>query len=90
MNRAKTNKMTVDLGASQVRRRLAGHGFGVRKVESAGRKRAVIVHTATGAHLRQLEAFFHDVLAAGDLPSMLMLFMIMPICLEQLTLLIPA
>ena len=36
-----------------------GHGFGVRRIESAGKGRAVIIHTATGIHLRQLEAMFH-------------------------------
>jgi hypothetical protein len=54
----------VLLGAAEVRRRLKGHGFGVRRVESAGTKRAVIIHTATGAHLRQLESLFQDALAA--------------------------
>jgi hypothetical protein len=48
----------VNLSASEVRRRLKGHGFGVRRIESAGKGRAVIVHTATGKHLRQLEALF--------------------------------
>jgi DNA transformation protein and related proteins len=52
----KTGRLYVPLGASKVRRRLKGHGFGVKKVETAGKKRAVIVHTATGKHLRQLEA----------------------------------
>ena len=51
------------LGASQVRRRLKGHGFGVRKVYSDGKNRAVIIHTATGEHLRELEDFFRDVLS---------------------------
>jgi len=48
----------VTLSASEVRRRLKGHGFGVRRIESAGKGRAVIVHTATGKHLRQLESLF--------------------------------
>jgi hypothetical protein len=43
---------------------LKGHGFGVRKVETAGNNRAVIIHTATGEHLRQLEALFEDVIEA--------------------------
>jgi hypothetical protein len=58
----KTDRLYVALGASQVRRRLKGHGFGVRKVETAGKNRAVIIHTATGEHLRQLESLFHDVI----------------------------
>jgi hypothetical protein len=52
------------LSASQTRRRLKGHGFGVRKVETAGSGMAVIIHTATGQHRRELEALFHDVLVA--------------------------
>ncbi len=53
------------LGASQVRRRLQGHGFGVRKVYSDGKNRAVIIHTATGEHLQELEDFFRDVLTTA-------------------------
>jgi DNA transformation protein and related proteins len=62
MNEVKGDKLCVALGASKVRRRLKGHGFGVRKVYADGKNRAVIIHTATGDHLRQLEAFFQDVL----------------------------
>jgi hypothetical protein len=60
----RTDRLYVNLGASQVRRRLKGHGFGVRKVETAGKNRALIIHTATGEHLRQLEALFQDVVEA--------------------------
>jgi DNA transformation protein len=60
----KTDRLYVNLGASQVRRRLKGHGFGVKKIETAGKSRAVIIHTATGEHLRQLEALFQDVVEA--------------------------
>jgi hypothetical protein len=56
----------VKLSASEVRRRLKGHGFGVRRIESAGKGRAVIVHTATGKHLRQLEAFFQGALESSS------------------------
>lgn len=63
MNEIKGQRLHVMLGASQVRRRLKGLGFGVRKVESAGRGEAVIVHTATGQHLRELRSIFQDVLA---------------------------
>jgi DNA transformation protein len=59
---AKTDRFYVQLGASQARRRLKGHGFGVKKVETAGNNRSVIIHTATGKHLRQLESLFHDVI----------------------------
>jgi DNA transformation protein and related proteins len=53
-------KLYVGLSASEARRRLKGHGFGIRKVESAGKNRALIIHTATGYHRRRLEALFHD------------------------------
>lgn len=64
MSTVKGDRLYVELSASQARRRLRGHGFGVRKVESAGRNRAAIIHTATGQHRRELEALFRDVLAA--------------------------
>lgn len=57
----KGQKLFVNLGPSQARRRLKGFGHGVRKVQSAGRNRAVIIHTATGQHLTELEAKFADV-----------------------------
>ena len=64
MTKTKTDKLYVNLSASQVRKRLKGHGFGVKKVESADRNQAVIIHTATGQHLRELEALLADVLAS--------------------------
>ena len=57
----KGDKLFVNIGASQARRRLKGFGHGVRKVQTAGRNRAVVIHTATGQHLRELEAQFADV-----------------------------
>ena len=63
MNGIKGQRLHVMLGASQVRRRLKGLGYGVRNVESAGRGEAIIIHTATGQHLRELQAIFQDVLA---------------------------
>ena len=63
MKQLKGDRLYVNLGASQVRRRLKGLGFGVKKVESAGRQRAAIIHTATGEHRRELVALFQDVLA---------------------------
>jgi hypothetical protein len=62
VNEIKGHRLHVKLGASQVRRRLKGLGFGVRKVESAGRGEALIIHTATGQHLRELQAVFQDVM----------------------------
>jgi hypothetical protein len=64
-------RLHVELGASQVRRRLKGHGFGVKKVESAGRGQAVIIHTATGEHLRELRQLFQDVLQPTKIQAQL-------------------
>ncbi len=66
MGEIKGERLYVELGASQVKRRLKGHGFGVRKVHSDGKSRAVIIHTATGDHLRDLEALFQDVIGSSD------------------------
>jgi DNA transformation protein len=57
----KGDKLFVNVGASQARRRLKGFGHGVRKVQTAGRNQAVIIHTARGRNLRELEAKFSDV-----------------------------
>lgn len=57
----KGDKLLVNVGASQARRRLKGFGHGVRKVQSAGRNQALIIHTATGQHLAELESKFTDV-----------------------------
>lgn len=51
----------VNVGASEARRRLKGVGHGVRKIQSAGRGQAVIIHTATGRHRAELERLFADV-----------------------------
>ncbi len=59
-------KLYVKLSASEVRRRLKGHGLGVRRIESAGKGRALIVHTATGKHLRQLESLFQDAVESSE------------------------
>lgn len=55
------DKLYVNLAASQARRRLKGFGHGVRKIYSAGRDRAVVIHTATGKHLDELVRKFADV-----------------------------
>ncbi len=57
----KGDKLFVNLGASQARRRLKGFGHGVRNIQTAGRNQAVVIHTASGQHLRDLEAKFADV-----------------------------
>lgn len=57
----KGDKLLVNVGASETRRRLKGFGHGVRKVQSAGRNQALVIHTATGGHLAELEAKFADV-----------------------------
>lgn len=62
MKEIKGERLHVWLSATQTRRRLVGRGYGVRRVYSAGRHEAVIVHTATGEHRRELEAIFRDVL----------------------------
>jgi hypothetical protein len=67
MTHIKGYRLYIRLGASQTRRRLKGHGFGVRRVESAGKHRAAIVHTATGSHREALYALFADVLEADEL-----------------------
>lgn len=61
MPKIKGQQLYVELGASQVRRRLRGFGHGVRKVQAAGKHRSVIIHTATGEHLSELKALFDDV-----------------------------
>ncbi|MEQ8784933.1 MAG: hypothetical protein RIC55_01485 [Pirellulaceae bacterium] len=66
MNAAKGARLYVNLSASQARRRLKGFGHGVRKIETAGRRRAAILHTATGEHLRELEHLLADVLTSED------------------------
>lgn len=58
-------KLFVNVGASEARRRVKHFGHGVRKVSSAGRGQAVIVHTAYGKNLRELEAKFSDVGFSG-------------------------
>ena len=60
MHNIKGDRLYVNLSASQVRRRLKGFGHGVRKVQSAGKNQAVIIHTATGRHLAELQALFED------------------------------
>lgn len=57
----KGSHLYVNVGPSEARRRLKGFGHGVRKVQSAGRNQAVIIHTATGQHLTELEGKFADV-----------------------------
>lgn len=59
----------VNLSASETRRRLQGYGHGVRKIHSGGKNQAVVIHTATGEHLQELEAKFADVGCWSDLPD---------------------
>ena len=60
MTDIKGDRLYVNASASQARKRLKGFGHGVRKVQSAGKNQAVIIHTATGRHLEELEAVFSD------------------------------
>jgi DNA transformation protein and related proteins len=64
MTDIKGDRLYVNLSASQTRRRLQGHGFGVKKIHSDGRNRAVIIHTATGRHYDELRALFADVISS--------------------------
>ncbi len=57
----KGDKLIVNLGASETRRRLKGYGHGVRKIHSAGKNQAVVIHTTTGRYLQELKARFADV-----------------------------
>ncbi len=66
MHNIKGDRLYVNLSASQVRRRLKGFGHGVRKVQSAGKNQAVIIHTATGQHLAELQALFSDALPSAS------------------------
>ena len=61
MGEPKGDHLYVNLGASQTRKRLRGFGHGVRKVQTAGRHQAVIIHTALGRNLLELQALFADV-----------------------------
>lgn len=61
MTDPKGTRLYVNCSAAQARRRLEGFGHGVRKIHSAGAGRAVIIHTATGQHLHELESQFADV-----------------------------
>lgn len=57
----KGDRLFVNVSAAETRRRLRRFGHGVRKIRSAGKNRAVIIHTATGEHLEELQAQFDDV-----------------------------
>jgi len=48
MTELKGQALCVNLSASQTRRRLKGFGHGVRKIQSAGKNRAVIIHDLHG------------------------------------------
>ncbi len=60
MAEVKGDRLYVHLSASQTRRRLKRFGHGVRKVQSAGKNQAVIIHTATRRHLEELKSLFAD------------------------------
>lgn len=57
----KGDRLIVNLGAAQARRRLKGFGCGVKKVQTGGTKQAVIIHTARGRNLQALKKLFADV-----------------------------
>ena len=66
MTKPATDKLLVNLSASQTRKRLKGHGFGVRRVEAVGNNQSVIVHTATGGHFQELKSLFADATPSGS------------------------
>ena len=57
----KGDVLYVNVGASEARRRLKRFGHGVRKVRSAGKNQALVIHTATGRHRKELQSKFADV-----------------------------
>lgn len=57
----KGEHLYVNLSATQARPRLKGFGHGVRKIHSAGKNQALVILTATGEHLSELEQLFMDV-----------------------------
>jgi hypothetical protein len=66
MSDVKGYRMYVNLGASQTRRRLKGVGCGVKKVETAGKNRALIIHTATGDHRARLCSLFDGLIISAE------------------------
>ncbi len=66
MTKARTEKLYVNLSASQTRKRLKGRGLGVRRVEAVDRNQSVIFHTATGQHFRDLKALLADVYTSSS------------------------
>jgi len=61
MAEPKGDRLYANCSAAEARRRLKGFGHGVRKTQSGGRNQAVVIHTAYGKNLRELEAKFADV-----------------------------
>jgi DNA-dependent RNA polymerase auxiliary subunit epsilon len=66
MTKEPVDTLYVNMSASQVRKRLKGHGYGVKQIEATDRKQAAITHTATGDHFRSLLALFADVDTSTD------------------------
>jgi DNA transformation protein and related proteins len=61
MAEPKGDRLYANCSAAEARRRLKGFGHGVRKITSGGRNQAVVIHTAYGKNLKELEAKFADV-----------------------------
>lgn len=61
MSDPKGFRLYVNLSAANAKQRLKGFGHGVKKVHSAGKKQAVVIHTATDRHLDELQSLFSDV-----------------------------
>ena len=69
MAKAPSEKLYVNLSASQVRKLLKGHGLGVRRVEAVGGGQSVVVHTATGQHRRDLESLLANPTVGAATPE---------------------
>jgi len=61
MAEPKGDRLYANCSAAEARRRLKGFGHGVRKIQSGGRNQAVVIHTAYGKNLQELETKFADV-----------------------------
>jgi hypothetical protein len=61
MAEPKGDRLYANCSAAEARRRLKGFGHGVRKIQSGGRNQAIVIHTAYGKNLKELEAKFADV-----------------------------
>ncbi len=69
MAKVSSANLYINLSASQVRKLLKGRGFGVQRVEAAGRTQSVVIHTATGQHRRDLESLLANATRGAATPE---------------------